>query len=1408
MNGRPSARRRPRRPHRSDALPRAEWLETRQLLATFTVTSAADTGDGTLRDAIERANALAGPDTVLFAITPDGRKTINLSTALPQITDPLAIDGRTQPLAAADDPDPPRIRIAGAGAGTAVGLNFSAGASGSIVRGLAITNFSSDGIRLAGDGNLIEGNYIGLGFSGDADEGNGGDGIEVNGSQNTIGGASALQRNLISGNGGSGVRLGGTENRIIGNLIGTDVTGATAVSNDIDGVGVFGDGNFIGGTDTGERNVISGNRYGISFSFLTNEGGGSRNTVAGNFIGTSSDGSQSLGNRLGGIRGGDFTSNTIGGPTEAARNIISGNGGIGINLEGQATAGGFVVPNTVQGNYIGTDVSGDLDLGNAGFGISLSTVGSLIGGGSPEAGNLIAFNDGVGVGISASVNNNRILSNSIFSNGSLGIDLFQPGAVIEPLLNDSMDADTSNQRFANEGQNWPVIDAANFGGGAVLIRGTLNSNPSTMFTLQFFVNDAADPSGFGEGQTFLTEMMVQTDGNGDTSFNMQLNQEGLTDSQFITATATDSRGNTSEFSRAVQLEALEPADLVAMSSATPNPVNLGQDLTFSITVTNNSQIDATGVVVTDRLDPSVDFVSGTRGARFDNGVVRFDPVRLSVGERLTFTYIVRPTRIGTISNDVRVETQDIDPDPSNNQPSTDVDVVVPPGTSIFNFSAAQYSAIENDGQAKITVQRSNGDAPVEVAYRAEADSRTEANSATAGADFTPVMGILRFEQGQMSATFDIPLIDDNDVEVPEIETVLLTLSDPSGDAVLGMLFQATLEIEDNDPGPPPAGRFRFGASTFTVVEGQPFATIPVERVGGFEGEARVRFQTVNGTATAGSDFDPFDFELVFSANDRAPKLVLVPIIDDATPEANESFNVTLSDANIASIGSPSTATVTINNDDPFPTPPSEQLFTLSADTYSAAENTTRADIIIRRDSGAGAVSVRVRTSDAVGAANSRYLPVDTVVNFGEGELEQVVPVVLINNSVADGNANVLVTLSDPDGGPMLGDPSAAVLTIVDDDTDGTPPPPTPTSSTIQFAIRTTTVDESAGVASVTLTRTGDLSSRATLTVVPRAGDAQAGLDYDNTPIPVVFEASQSSATIAVPILDDTFAEADSAFGLFITNVSAGGASVGLGTIDSAIIIIQDNDAVIPPVDPGTPGGPTVLDVSFVGPIAAPIGLAITFSEPLLTTPAASAFSIVSSGRDQVFGTADDRVIPISDVGYDALTNQVAVVTATPLRLGQTYRLAVDGVTDQAIRDLAGTPLDGDGDGLSGGYYFADLSRASFHRYLDNDGDQVRLLLRGGLLDVIRPVGQNPDVVRIVQAPPRGATLLGDVQRRRRGSDGVTTIGRLEGIDSFGAVRVRLTTPPFFIGSIPPSAVDDVLAPILLSRLDRRGGRDA
>ena len=108
-------------------------------------------------------------------------------------------------------------------------------------------------------------------------------------------------------------------------------------------------------------------------------------------------------------------------------------------------------------------------------------------------------------------------------------------------------------------QNFPVITSANGSGGSTTIQGTLDSAPGVTFSIQFFANRACDPSGFGEGKTFLGDFFKLTDGSGDVTINDSIPTGGVS-GQFITATATDPNGNTSEFSVCVLAAASPDSD--------------------------------------------------------------------------------------------------------------------------------------------------------------------------------------------------------------------------------------------------------------------------------------------------------------------------------------------------------------------------------------------------------------------------------------------------------------------------------------------------------------------------------------------------------------------------------------------------------------------------------------------------------------------------------------------------------------------------------------------------------------------------------------------------------------------------------------------------------------------------------
>ncbi len=418
----PRTRQRPRnaRPTRPGRYrPVLEPLEDRLAPAIFTVNTPTDTGfgiglAGDLRYCLTQANATSGLDIIRFNIPGSGLHTINVTSELPSIFDPVVLDGYSQPgsspnTLAVGDNAVLTIELNGSGAGAAAqGLAlFSAG---STVRGLVINRFAFNGIYLspAADGNTIEGNFLGTDPSGTVARGNGGSGISVDNAatNNTLGGTTPAARNLISGNQLEGIFMSGPGNVVQGNYLGTDVTGTVAQGNIADGVFIGGaaTNNVIGGTEPGAGNVIAYNRKGVV-------------------------------------------------------------------LTGTATTG------------------------------------------------------------------NRILGNAIFANAAMGIDLGDDGVTLN---------DASGHSGPNNFQNFPVLTQVTASGNGRTVFGHLRSTQNTTFALDFFANAAFDPSGYGQGEVYLGSVTVTTDASGFAAFSFAYVADPA--QPFLTSTATDPAGNTSEFS--------------------------------------------------------------------------------------------------------------------------------------------------------------------------------------------------------------------------------------------------------------------------------------------------------------------------------------------------------------------------------------------------------------------------------------------------------------------------------------------------------------------------------------------------------------------------------------------------------------------------------------------------------------------------------------------------------------------------------------------------------------------------------------------------------------------------------------------------------------------------------------------
>jgi len=519
--------------------------------------------------------------------------------------------------------------------------------------------FSDAGIYMDFSTNsVIQGNIIGLNKSGlvttaflNARQENG---IRlINGSNNLVGGLTASARNTITGN-DTGLSLNSSDENIVqGNYIGVDINGTivgTFPSTNGNGISLsFADNNQIGGTETGSGNVISANGTGIR-----NTGSSDNNVIEGNKIGTNAAGTAVPAPQGTGILT-DRCNFQIGGTTAAARNIIAGNlTGIEINSSSSTETGQIVVQgnyigvavdgltplgipnvgidikglangniigggasgagnviagsgtkirldtnnNLIQGNLIGTDSTGTVDISGFGSGIELlaNATNNTIGGTSVAARNVISgVNDGIrtaagvttangnliqnnligsaidgvtplpsslngvvlesshntiinntiahnaqkGIVILTSGTGNRISANSIYSNGTtaahVGIDLGNDGVT----ANDTGDTD-----LANNHQNYPILTAASASG----ITGTLNSAANATFTLEFYSNPTVEASGFGEGKTFLGSLNVTTNGSGNASFTF-ISPVGVFGGEHVVATATSVSGDTSEFSQ-------------------------------------------------------------------------------------------------------------------------------------------------------------------------------------------------------------------------------------------------------------------------------------------------------------------------------------------------------------------------------------------------------------------------------------------------------------------------------------------------------------------------------------------------------------------------------------------------------------------------------------------------------------------------------------------------------------------------------------------------------------------------------------------------------------------------------------------------------------------------------------------
>ena len=404
----------------------------------------------------------------------------------------------------------------------------------------------------------------------------------------------AAARNVISANTYQGIYIIGTSSGanttgtiVAGNYIGTNAAGTSALGNTNDGV-------FVGGgaqntrigvsasdaDPAGERNAISGNTYsGVEIEGTSTGPNTTGTIVAGNYIGTNVAATGAVPNGNNGVLiDSGAQSNLIGvngSDTNAASegNLIAGNTSNGIEITGTGTNS-----NTVAGNWIGTNKTATTSLPNSqnGVDIALGAENNQVGGSAVLA-NLIIDNAEAGVAVTDSgTTGNSIRFNTIYGNGGLGIDLGDTGVQVNH---------AGTTTGPNNLQNYPWITAAT-PGSTTVITGTLTSLASTTYTLDFYADSTPDITFYGPGQTYLGSTSVTTNSSGTASFTATLSA-ATTTGQWVTATATDPSGDTSEFSGDRQLPYSTPAlstsawtqigpDAIAQSPEDTGPVMSGR----------------------------------------------------------------------------------------------------------------------------------------------------------------------------------------------------------------------------------------------------------------------------------------------------------------------------------------------------------------------------------------------------------------------------------------------------------------------------------------------------------------------------------------------------------------------------------------------------------------------------------------------------------------------------------------------------------------------------------------------------------------------------------------------------------------------------------------------------------------
>lgn len=703
-------------------------------------------------------------------------------------------------------------------------------------------------------------------------------------------------------------------------------------------------------------------------------------------------------------------------------------------------------------------------------------------------------------------------------------------------------------------------------------------------------------------------------------------------------------------------------------------------------------------------------------------------------------------------------------------PSTFVGTIDDAQTSgPVHLQYASESVAEDAGSKTIGVIRSlasTGDnGQVTMDYTVQGGSA--ADQAVAGVDFTvpgatlngdSYTGTLTFLEG--SSTPQTPLIIDlisTNLAEPS-KTLTISLSDPNHiSGLLGEPNIETLTITNNNT---PGEVYFLGGPAQTITEGPdsatgaPYKTLTLQvtrdPADGSEGAVSVQYNTVDGTAIAGTNYDSASGTLTWADGETGPKSITIKVLDDSTdtyPRTNKTFSVTLtSPTGGVALATPSSVAITIlDNKQPG--------VNLSDTTYTAYEKDPStgqvgtANIIVERDlatgQAAGAWSFTYAVIPGTAVANVDYTPpATTTVDVPASDASYTIQIPLLSdpNSIADTNFTVRLTSGAIGGAVALGSSTGATVTILNAD------------ASVQLSAPTYTANPGSSTVPIVITRTSTEQSDVPITVsyTTADGTALAGKDYTATTGTITIPADQTSVTVNVPILTPLNSSLPTkSFSFKITNAVLANSS------DANSVNLHFNST---PSTVNIAGLVNVTSIQLLPGRANRIAeVVVTFSDPLVAAGANNInnYILASAGRKGVFNSH----VALTNAQYDPTNQSVALFVKTPLRTNKLYQLSI---RPTGIQSTAGQPFITGAPGGLGGTAIATFSRGSKVTYTDPDGDIVTLIMKhGGSMDFIDGLnGGNPNLTLTGSAKSQ---LTGALKPKGDGHAIIDSINNLDGV---------------------------------------------